>query len=313
MPPPPQRDIFVAVPSYNHAPYIEECLRSIFDQTVYPKKLLVIDDGSKDDSVRVIERVLRDCPFDSELISRENRGLCNTLNQGFELSSGRYFAYIGSDDYWMPQFLERRFEMLEARPNAVLGYGHANLIDDDGKIFDSTTRHTSTWGNFPDGYARQMVIEGRSPISSTVFYRSSALEKVSWRPDARLEDFEMYINLVELGEFAFDPAVLSVWRDHSSNTSKDVDMLMDEVIAALRRNRDILRLTDEELHSAESRVRFHRARVMLQHGYKADAARLAVKNSHGASSLGEIASFWARMCVPMPLVRWRRSGRRSRS
>ena len=89
-------EVFAFVPSYNHAPFIEKCLTSIINQTLPPRKLLVIDDGSRDDSPRIIERVLKDCPFDAELIVRENRGLCATLNQGFGLSEGKYFAYIGS-------------------------------------------------------------------------------------------------------------------------------------------------------------------------------------------------------------------------
>ena len=90
-----QPEVFVVVPSYNHAPFVEKCLRSIIGQSVRPTKLLVIDDGSNDGSPDVIARVLKDCPFPSELIARENRGLCATLNQSFDESSGEYFAYLG--------------------------------------------------------------------------------------------------------------------------------------------------------------------------------------------------------------------------
>ena len=118
-------EVFAFVPSYNHAPFIEKCLRSIIGQTLLPAKLLVIDDGSRDDSPRIIERILKDCPFDAELLVRENRGLCATLNQGVGLSEGKYFAYIGSDDYWLPEFFAARAELMERRLGAVLGYGHA--------------------------------------------------------------------------------------------------------------------------------------------------------------------------------------------
>ncbi len=80
--------VFVLVPSYNHAPFVERCLRSIFRQTLPPAKLLVIDDGSGDDSVKIIERMLADCPFPAQLIARENLGLCRTLNEGFRLQRG---------------------------------------------------------------------------------------------------------------------------------------------------------------------------------------------------------------------------------
>src|SRR5687768_3760643 len=117
-----QPEVFVAVPSYNHAPFIEKCLRSIISQTLAPMKLLVIDDGSQDGSVEIIERVLRDCPFDFEIKARENRGLCATLNEAFAASTGKYFAYLGSDDIWLPTFLEEQTRLLNSRPNAVLAF-----------------------------------------------------------------------------------------------------------------------------------------------------------------------------------------------
>jgi glycosyltransferase involved in cell wall biosynthesis len=65
--------VAVVVPSYNHAPFVAAALRSVLAQTHAPARLLVIDDGSRDGSPRVIEDVLKDCPFPCELIARENR------------------------------------------------------------------------------------------------------------------------------------------------------------------------------------------------------------------------------------------------
>src|SRR5688500_7699089 len=107
--------VSVVVPSYNHAPFVGAALCSVFAQTRAPARLLVIDDGLRDGSPHVIEGVLKDCPFPCELIARENRGLCATLNEGLAKTSGRYFAYLGSDDLWLPGFLDARVAQLEAR------------------------------------------------------------------------------------------------------------------------------------------------------------------------------------------------------
>ena len=90
--------VSVVVPSYNHAQFVAATLQSIMKQTLRPAELIVIDDGSNDESPQIIERVLNDCPFPCELIARENRGLCATLNEGFGRTFGEYFAYLGSDD-----------------------------------------------------------------------------------------------------------------------------------------------------------------------------------------------------------------------
>src|SRR4051794_35042788 len=112
--------VAVVVPSYNHAPFVAATLRSVFKQTRAPSRLLVIDDGSRDGSARVIEKTLNECPFPCDLIARENRGLCATLNEGLSKTGGEYFAYLGSDDLWLSDFLSARVAALEDRARAVL-------------------------------------------------------------------------------------------------------------------------------------------------------------------------------------------------
>lgn len=299
-------EVFVFVPSYNHEKFIGKCLESIISQTSPPSKLLVIDDGSKDDSAKVIERILKDCPFDAEFIVRQNRGLCATLNQGLSLSYGKYFAYLGSDDIWLPEFLEERTKLLESRSEAVLGYGHAFFIDDKDKIFDSTADYRENWANYPDGNAFPMLLRGIAPVSSTVFYRRSALEKVRWNEDSRLEDYEMYLKLAALGDFAFDERVFSTWRHHSFNTSKDKMLMLDEVIAAQNRHYSLMGLDLDALKNEQMKVRFRYARDFLQFGEKSEAFKLALKNWRGANSPVELLKFGLRFITPMSFINYKR-------
>src|SRR6266850_3901647 len=192
--------VSVVVPSYNHAQFIETTLRSIIKQTLQPAELLVIDDGSGDESPLVIERVLNECPFPCELVVRDNHGLCATLNEGFERTRGEYFAYLGSDDLWLPEFLEARVKLLEARAQAALAYGHAYFIDEENRIVDCT----ADWARYADGDARAMLLQTTAPMSPTVLYRRAALEGQRWNAAARLEDYDLYLRLSEEGEFAFD-------------------------------------------------------------------------------------------------------------
>jgi alpha-1,3-rhamnosyltransferase len=305
-------EVFAFVPSYNHAPFIEKCLNSIINQTLSPTKLLVIDDGSKDDSPRIIERILKDCPFDAELIVRENRGLCVTLNEGFALSKGKYFAYIGSDDYWFPTFFAERVKLLDRRESVVLGYGHAFLIDEKGGILDSTANHTDSWADYRDGNPRPMLLKGHAPISSTIFYRRAALENVSWNEDSRLEDYEMYLKLMNLGDFAFDPQVLSVWRQHGYNTSKDKLLMVKEVIEAQRRNSAVMNVSESESEEIQKKIKFLYARCLLQDGDRRDAFRLARESWRGANSNVELLKFLARFLVPMPIINARRKFRKGK-
>lgn len=278
-----ERKVFVLVPSYEHAEYVERCLRSIFAQTVSPAKLLVIDDGSGDGSPAIIERVLKECPFDSELIVRENRGLARTLNQALSLSFGEYFAYISSDDLWLPEFLNRRTKALDGRENAVLAYGPAYVIDRDDGIFDIT----SNWGRHIDGNATEMLLEPVFPPSAGVVYRRSVLLDEKWNESAALEDHDLYLRLSMRGDFAYDAEPLSAWRVHGKNTSGDAKRMLDEWLAAVDRNVERLGIADEELRTIRSRMRSNAIPMLARAGARR-RAMIELFETAGGRSLRSI-------------------------
>ena len=145
----------VVVPAYNHAPFVALTLRSIFRQTIVPAELFVIDDGSTDGSPKIIDTVLHDCPFPCEFVARQNRGLSATLNEGFARTGGNSFAYLCSDDLWLPDFLHARVSLLASRRDAVLGYSHAYFVDEKNSIVDCT----ADWANYADGDARALLLK----------------------------------------------------------------------------------------------------------------------------------------------------------
>lgn len=300
--------VSVVVPSYNHAPFIEKTLRSIFAQTHQPLELIVIDDGSRDASPKIIERVLRDCPVAvaCEFVARANRGLCATLNEGLaRCRHGRYFAYLGSDDLWLPQFLESRVEVLAARPRAVVAYGNAYSIDAEDRIIDCTT----DWARYRDGNVRQMLWETLAPLSPTVVYRRDALPARPWNEAAGLEDYELYLRLSAEGEFAFDPSILSAWRQHGSNTSRRLAFMLDEKLAAQRRVAASLGLDARELEEFQTLARFRSAQEFMRQGEKMNALKLAAANLRGARTGGEVSKLLAGFFIPhrwLRRQRWRR-------
>ncbi len=295
-------EISVIIPSYNHAEFIERTLRSVFSQTLLPGKLIVIDDGSEDDSVKIIKRVLRKCPFENELIARENRGLCATLNEGFAKTSGEYFAYIGSDDLWLPDFLAESIELLEKRKNAVISFGHSFVIDENERIFD----RTDNWTEFADGDPLPFLLRAEIFSSPSVVYRRSALEKFEWNENAKLEDYEMYLKLSTVGEFARGDKILSAWRQHGSNTSGHFAEIFPEFIAAQNRLVDELKVGHKELKQIQAELKFEAVANFIRHGERRKAFSILRKNLHGAKSSAQIAKMLFRLAVPQKLFQWNR-------
>jgi len=293
--------VAVVVPSYNHAQFVEATLRSIMKQRRQPAELLVIDDGSSDESPRIIERVLSDCPFACEFIARENRGLCATLNEGLQRTGGEYFAYLGSDDLWLPEFLQERVVLLESRPAAALAYGHAYFIDEQNRIVDTTAE----WASYADGDARAMLLQTTAPMSPTVLYRRDALQQYSWRERARLEDYDLYLRLSVAGEFAFDPRILSAWRRHSTNVSLDQTLMLEEQLRAQREAALRFGLSNEEIEKLQATTKFNRAEDFLRMGQKSQALRLMMHNAPGANSARATARMLLRLLIPNSFMRGR--------
>ena len=301
--PSPSPAVSVVVPSYNHAPFVERCLTSIIKQTFTPIELIVIDDGSTDASPEIIERTLKTCPFPSELIVRPNKGLCATLNEALARSRGEYFAYLSSDDAWLPKFLYARVGLLESQPDAVLAYGHAYIIDEKDHIVECSL----DWGPYTKGSALKRLLHAIGPLSPTVLYRRKALERHGWNEKAKLEDYELYLRLSADGDFAFDSDVLAAWRQHWYNTSRDFTMMMNEWLEAQHRVLASLGMSAEELAKVQTALKFRCAEDFARRGQKLTALALMSRNLRGAPSVASIARMSIRLTLPQRLIRWRRN------
>ena len=97
--------VSVVIPCYNHEKFVQDCIQSVIDQTYENIELIIIDDGSKDNSVKVIQELADKYGF--TFIHRPNKGLSATLNEGIRLSKGKYFSAIASDDILFLEKIEK--------------------------------------------------------------------------------------------------------------------------------------------------------------------------------------------------------------
>jgi len=268
--------VSVGIPSYNHSRYIERTLESIFAQTYRNIQLIVVDDGSTDNSPAIIEKILKNSPFDCELIARQNKGQGVTANECIERTSSEFHAPVASDDMWFPDFLERRVNLFLKRPNAVLAYGHCFLVDENDKIIGCST----DWETYGDKDTRKTLLKMYGPQSPTVVYRRSTLETQMFHPDNFVDDIDLYMRLSVLGEFAFDSSINSVYRIHTTNMSTKIDALLDGQVTTFQRNREILGLSPEEMAEIETRIRWNGANLFLTRRRRFEAIKMSLKNFH---------------------------------
>lgn len=108
----------VIIPLYNKAPYIEKALRSVMSQTFTDYEIIVVDDGSRDDSAAIAEKVLQEFSTPNKLIRQENAGVSMARNNGVASSHGDFLCFLDADDWWAPTFLEEMSKLIEEYPEA---------------------------------------------------------------------------------------------------------------------------------------------------------------------------------------------------
>lgn len=122
----------VIIPLYNKAPYIEKALRSVMSQTFMDYEIIVVDDGSIDDSATIAEKVLQEFSTPSKLIRQKNAGVSMARNNGVSFSQGDYLCFLDADDWWAPTFLEEMSHFIEEYPEAGI-YGTNYTIVNETK------------------------------------------------------------------------------------------------------------------------------------------------------------------------------------
>ena len=201
--------VSIVIPSYNHARYLAAAIDSILAQD-YPRiELIVIDDGSTDDSPEVLKRY--GARFHWEL--QANRGQVATMNRAWHMSRGEVLGYLSADDLLLPGAVSAAVSCLRQNPDAVLSYCDFNLIDPDSRV----VRRVRT----PEFDYRKMVTDMICPPGPGAFFRRSAFESAGgWHTGFKQNlDYEYWLRLGLHGRFARIPEVLAAYRVHAGSQS----------------------------------------------------------------------------------------------
>lgn len=228
--------VSVVVPSYNRARFVEATLDSVLCQTFADLELIVIDDGSSDDSVERIGSRLHEAggrapPW--RLVSRENRGIARTLNEGVALARGRYFAYLDCDDLWEPTRLERQLAALhDAGPEVVACFADGWIVDADGRRVGRFGRHFPYHGG--DIHRELLLIRFMPSSPTSLFVRERLEESGSFNEQLAKVDYDVWLRLARLGPVVYVPEPLASWRRHGDNFSTaDPDRMLRSCLASV--------------------------------------------------------------------------------
>jgi alpha-1,3-rhamnosyltransferase len=218
--------VSVIIASYNHAPYIEASILSVLAQSYPYVELLVVDDGSSDDSVARIEALQRTHGFDFRV--QANKGLSRTLNETIARAKGSLIAPFGSDDIMLPERIAIQVAHLADRPEVGICAGAVRTIDAAGQPLGGERDLPTRRLDFED------VFLHRKPgaPAPTLLFRREALERVGgFDPEVRLEDLMIELKITRVG-YVIDVLAdtLALYRVHGSNTYKNYRFMVDNVL-----------------------------------------------------------------------------------
>jgi glycosyltransferase involved in cell wall biosynthesis len=203
--------VSVVIPAHNSSKFLAETIRSVLYQSFRDFEIIIIDDGSTDDTAKVASG------FPVRYFWQENRGVSAARNKGIELSQGEYIAFLDSDDMWLPQKLELQLAAIENAPLAGVVYS-------DLYYYDNTT--CTTTGTFlqkrrrppPRGKVLGEFIEYFFGHPSTLLVRKNVFAQVGMFDETlhNCEDDDMLFRMASYCEFEVVPVPLVMYRMHDS-------------------------------------------------------------------------------------------------
>jgi glycosyltransferase involved in cell wall biosynthesis len=254
--------VSVVIPAYNAARYLRWTIESVQAQTIGDWELVVVDDGSSDDTADVACRVAEGDPR-VRVMSQPKAGVANARNRGLAGSRAptEHAIFLDADDVWEKDALETLLRGLNTNPQAVAASGLSRYIDTNGHPIEPG--EMETWGRHRLGLVGKRVVEWpmhqpttfevlvyRNRIYSPgqMLIRRSALEFLgSFDPaTSPCEDWDMSLRLSLLGDIAFVDKVILNWRRHDRNASAQTEVALRQMAYVRRKIESLPDLTQEQ-------------------------------------------------------------------
>lgn len=247
--------VSVVIPSFNHSKYITDCIKSLIAQTYDNIELIIIDDGSSDNSRRMIEALRGECEkrFKRfEFRYRSNMGLCRTLNEGLDWLSGYFFAPMASDDIWDKDKIEKQVKLFKSRKDPRLAgvFTGIKIITKDSRVIMRKSKAADI--EFDHLFLRKISAPGQ-----TIMMRSEVVKAVGgYDPKYKIEDLQVFLKICSKGfYFSSIENCLVYYRRHEGNLSANNEAMLSAMLSILNE------------YSANKKYKRALSRVYLMHAH----------------------------------------------
>lgn len=233
--------VSVIIPSYNHGCYIGEALSSVLGQvgSNYDLEVIVIDDGSTDNSVDILKALNGSSVVPFELVLKSNEGLCKTLNRAINnYATGEYIAIIASDDLWCADKITKQIEHLENNPESELCYSNA-------KVFGVDVREKKASKYLFSGRVKNILTLYNFIPAGTIIFSKGLYDTVGGfdQNGLLLEDWDFLLRASSKTKFCYLDDELLLYRQHGESAIAKMrkgGYLYSEKMKVLKKNSSLL-------------------------------------------------------------------------
>jgi len=217
--------VSVLIPCYNHRDFIEKTLTSIYEDSFKDKEIVIINDGSPDDSDEVISKWIKEHE-DIKIVykNRPNKGLNATVNELLSLASGEFVTFIDSDDFLLDGGLEARYNYLVEHPDKKIVFSDGVLVDKENNIlYDSVLFGFRGYekDSFKDSKTIRKTLLKRFVLAGPMMMaRKEIYDEIGYHDESLLAwDLDFYVKTMPRDWIGFLDEKVFAYRTHDTNQS----------------------------------------------------------------------------------------------
>lgn len=228
--------ISAVIPAYNSARYLPRAIDSVRNQTHPVDEIIVVDDGSTDDTGAVVSKLRQEIRY----LAQENQGPAAARNAGVAAATGELIAFLDADDEWPADKTAKQLAVLDNNPDVALVAGDMAQIDAGGTTFiaswfdyQDVSKRVRAWDRREIPNAAAEIVRKNFIPTGTVVVRKRVLEEVSgFRPDLRYgEDLELWARIASIHPIVCLPDTCLRRRRHETNVTAQTEPLLVDMVA----------------------------------------------------------------------------------
>jgi glycosyltransferase involved in cell wall biosynthesis len=225
--------VSIVIPCYNHARFLAAAITSAIEQSYAPCEILVVDDGSSDDSAQIAGRY-----SSVKLIRQRNAGLAAARNAGVAACSGSYITFLDADDRLLPDAVAIGVISLNLHRVSAFVFGRYRLIDGRGLPLDASPRLLPYRHQYLDLLRHNYI-----GLHATVMYRRDVLHDVGGFDESlkACEDYDLFLRITRRFQIHCHDQLVAEYRQHETNMSSNAALMLKSSLRVLRAQRTFLR------------------------------------------------------------------------